>query len=85
MRSTTCVLACALACAPLSMIEQNGQAVLTVSDHGPGIAASDQVPAELLIAGTEVHGKVRCGNHALGYSLFYGVSEFFYEKVIFFF
>ena len=40
---------------------------------------------ELLIAGTEVHAKVRCGNHALGYSLFYGVWEFLYEKVIFFF
>jgi multidrug efflux pump subunit AcrA (membrane-fusion protein) len=38
-----------------------------------------------LVTGTEVVSKVRCGNHALGYSLFYGVWEFFYEKVVFFF
>jgi hypothetical protein len=39
----------------------------------------------LLVAGTEVHAKVKCGNHAMGYSLLYGVWEFFYEKVVFFF
>jgi hypothetical protein len=39
----------------------------------------------LLVTGTEVLAKVRCGNHALGYSLFYGVWEFLYEKVVFFF
>ncbi len=39
----------------------------------------------LLVAGTEVHAKIRCGNHPMGYSLFYGVWEFFYEKVVFFF
>jgi hypothetical protein len=37
------------------------------------------------VTGTEVVAKVRCGNHAMGYSLFYGVWEFFYEKVVFFF
>jgi hypothetical protein len=39
----------------------------------------------LLVTGTEVVAKVRCGNHPMGYSLFYGVWEFFYEKVVFFF
>jgi len=36
-------------------------------------------------AGTEVHAKVRCGNRRMGYALFYGVWEFIYEKVVFFF
>ncbi|HJT78551.1 MAG TPA: hypothetical protein VJ739_15205 [Gemmataceae bacterium] len=55
---------------------------------GPDIAARDSLPQnapELLVAGTEVHAKIRCGNHPMGYSLFYGVWEFFYEKVVFFF
>jgi hypothetical protein len=39
----------------------------------------------LRVTGTEVVAKVRCGNHAMGYSLFYGVWEFFYEKIVFFF
>jgi hypothetical protein len=38
-----------------------------------------------LVTGTEVLGKVRCGNHPMGYSLFYGVWEFIYEKIVFFF
>jgi hypothetical protein len=37
------------------------------------------------VSGTDVRAKVRCGPHALGYALFYGVWEFFYEKVVFFF
>jgi len=32
------------------------------------------------VTDTEVHAKVRCGNRAMGYSLFYGVWEFLYEK-----
>ncbi len=40
---------------------------------------------ELLVAGTEVVAKIRCGQHRMGYSLFYGVWEFIYEKIIFFF
>jgi hypothetical protein len=43
------------------------------------------VPPGLLLSGTEVHAKIRCGNHRMGYSLFYGVWEFLYEKVVFFF
>lgn len=37
------------------------------------------------VAGTEVLAKIRCGPRAMGYSLFYGVWEFIYEKVVFFF
>jgi hypothetical protein len=43
------------------------------------------LPPELLLSGTEVHAKIRCGDHKMGYSLFYGVWEFLYEKVVFFF
>ena len=43
------------------------------------------VPENLLVTGTEVHTRIRCGNRPMGYSLFYGVWEFFYEKVVFFF
>jgi hypothetical protein len=52
---------------------------------GEGIDPSDAIPRDLLTAGTEVHAKVRCGNRAMGYSLFYGLWEFFYEKVVFWF
>jgi hypothetical protein len=51
----------------------------------PSIPADYRIPPELLLTGTEVHTKVRCGNHRMGYSLFYGVWEFFYEKVVFWF
>lgn len=52
---------------------------------GKGIAESDQIPLELLHTGIEVKAKIRCGNRAMGYALFYGVYEFLYEKVVFFF
>jgi hypothetical protein len=52
---------------------------------GSGIAEDDQLPTEKLIAGLDVRTRVRCGNRAMGYSLFYGVWEFLYEKVVFFF
>jgi hypothetical protein len=52
---------------------------------GDDIPEEDRVPRELLLSGTEVHARVRCGNRAMGYSLFYGVWEFLFEKVIFFF
>lgn len=44
-----------------------------------------KIPRELFVAGVEAHCKVKCGHHALGYSLFHGVWEWFYEKVVFFF
>jgi hypothetical protein len=43
------------------------------------------VPTEQFVTGLEVSTRIRCGNHALGYSLFHGVWEWFYEKVVFFF
>ncbi len=49
------------------------------------IPEDQQVPLDLLVTGTEVHSRIRCGNRPMGYSLFYGVWEFFYEKVVFFF
>jgi hypothetical protein len=57
----------------------------SVRIDGPGIAAGDRLPRELLVTGTEVHSRIRCGNRAMGYSLFYGLWEFFYEKVVFLF
>lgn len=54
---------------------------VNLDEFGP----DGQIPAELRVAGVEAHIRVRCGNHALGYSLFHGVWEWFYEKVIFFF
>jgi hypothetical protein len=50
---------------------------------GSDIPAESQLPPERLLTGTEVHARIRCGNHAMGYSLFYGVWEFLYEKVLF--
>ena len=47
--------------------------------------ADGQIPPELKVAGVEVHTRIRCGEHSMGYSLFHGVWEWFYEKVIFFF
>ncbi|HEV3443624.1 MAG TPA: hypothetical protein VG099_03220 [Gemmataceae bacterium] len=54
---------------------------------GPGIDPGKSLAGHknLLVTGTEVVAKVRCGDHAMGYSLFYGVWEFIYEKVVFFF
>ena len=53
--------------------------------HGDDIPAGSRIPPELLLTGTEVRTRVRCGNRAMGYSLFFGVWEFLYEHVVFFF
>ena len=50
---------------------------------GDDIPADLRITPSLLLSGSEVHTRVRCGNHPMGYSLFYGVYEFLYEKVIF--
>ncbi len=42
-----------------------------------------QAPREQFVTGLEVRTRIRCGNHALGYSLFHGVWEWFYEKILF--
>jgi hypothetical protein len=52
---------------------------------GDRIPKDAELPPDQLLSGTEVHTRVRCGNHAMGYSLFYGVWEFIYEKIVFFF
>jgi hypothetical protein len=57
----------------------------TIRIDGNDIKDEDRLPRHLLVTGTEVHTKVRCGNRAMGYSLFYGMWEFFYEKIVFFF
>lgn len=49
------------------------------------IPENRRVPRTLFASGQEVHIRIRCGDHALGYSLFHGVWEWFYEKVVFFF
>jgi hypothetical protein len=51
----------------------------------PEIPRGQWVPAEQFVTGLEVAVKIRCGDHSLGYSLFHGVWEWFYEKVVFFF
>jgi len=43
------------------------------------------IPRSLFVTGQEVHARIRCGDRAMGYSLFHGVWEWFYEKVVFFF
>lgn len=52
---------------------------------GPDIPRDQQISRDQLVTGAEVHLKVRCGNRRMGYSLFYGLWEFYYEKVVFFF
>jgi hypothetical protein len=43
------------------------------------------VPRGQFTTGLEVRTRIRCGDHRLGYSMFHGVWEWFYEKVVFFF
>ena len=56
-----------------------------VDIENPGIPEGYRVSRKQLVSGTEVRAKVDCGKHVAGYSLFYGVWEFVYEKVVFFF
>jgi hypothetical protein len=58
-------------------------AIVAIDDKT--IAQTDRLPHELLLSHAEVHAKIRCGDKPMYYSLFYGVWEFFYEKVVFFF
>ena len=51
----------------------------------PEIPRERWIPNDQFLTGLEVSVRVRCGDHALGYSLFHGVWEWFYEKVVFFF
>jgi hypothetical protein len=65
--------------------ETEPMVLASVRIDGPDIDPAYRIPRALLTTGTEVHTKIRCGPRAMGYSLFYGVWEFFYEKVVFFF
>jgi hypothetical protein len=65
--------------------ESEPEIIAYVSIDDAGIDLNYRLSREALTSGTEVRAKVRCGKHALGYSLFYGVWEFLYEKVVFFF
>jgi len=65
--------------------ESEPEVIAYVSIDDPSIDPAYALSREALTSGTEVRAKVRCGKHALGYALFYGVWEFFYEKVVFFF
>jgi hypothetical protein len=53
--------------------------------EGDDIPEGDRVPPDLKLADTEAEVKINCGNRAMGYSLFHGIWEYFYEKVVFFF
>jgi len=59
--------------------------VAYVRVNEPEMPPEYKIPEELLVTGVEVHAKVRCGDHAMGYSLFYGLWEFLYRNVVFFF
>jgi hypothetical protein len=65
--------------------ESEPEVVAYVTIDDDDIDPAYRLSRDSLTSGTEVHAKIRCGKHRLGYSLFYGVWEFFYEKVVFFF
>jgi hypothetical protein len=52
---------------------------------GADIAEADRIPPDLLLSGTEVRAKIRCGDRPAGYCLFYGLWEFLNEKILFLF
>ena len=51
----------------------------------PGIDEENWVPRDHFVTGLEVRTRIHCGQHSIGYTLFHGVWEWFYEKIIFFF
>jgi hypothetical protein len=53
------------------------------SIHDESIPEASRIPLHFLLADVEIHSRIRCGDRAMGYSLFYGVWEFLYEKVVF--
>jgi hypothetical protein len=65
--------------------ESEPEVIAFASIDDSNIDPNYRLSRESLTSGTEVHAKVRCGKHRLGYALFYGVWEFIYEKVVFFF
>jgi hypothetical protein len=65
--------------------ESEPEVIAYVTIDDPSIDPAYRLSREALTSGTEVRAHVRCGKHCMGYSLFYGVWEFIYEKVVFFF
>jgi hypothetical protein len=50
--------------------------------HGADISADSALPADLLLSGTQVHARIRCGTDALGYALFHGLWKFNSERIV---
>jgi hypothetical protein len=65
--------------------EPEPEVIAFASIDDESIDPAYRLSREALTSGTEIHAKIKCGKHRLGYALFYGVWEFFYEKVVFFF
>lgn len=65
--------------------ESEPMVAASVRIEGSDIPLENQIPRGLLVVGSDVHAKIRCGNRPMIYSLFYGMWEFFYEKVVWFF
>jgi hypothetical protein len=65
--------------------ESEPDVVAYVDVDDSSIDPAYRLSREALTSGTEVHAKIHCGKHRLGYALFYGVWEFAYEKIVFFF
>lgn len=65
--------------------ESEPEVLAFIRVEGDDIDKDYRLLRESLVSGTEVHAKIKCGKHRMGYALFYGVWEFFYEKVVFFF
>jgi hypothetical protein len=53
--------------------------------EGKDIPAGYEIPRVRLLTSSGVRAKINCGDYRAGYSLFYGVWEFLYEKVVFWF
>lgn len=56
----------------------------TVRINTADIPTEYHIDNRLLLTDAEIHARIIGGKHSLGYSLFYGVWEFLYEKVIFY-
>jgi hypothetical protein len=65
--------------------ESEPEVIAYASIDDESIDPAYRLSRESLTSGTEVHAKIRCGKRRLGYALFYGVWEFVYEKIVFFF
>ena len=53
--------------------------------EGNDIPEDYRMTPEMLVSGTEVSTRIRCGLRPMGYSLFSGMWEFLFEKVVFWF